>query len=250
MPDLFDSARAKLAWGRKHIRKLAQEIQVFLENSPCESFVELDPDNPERRLQKIRLARSIPQDFSLIAGDVVDNLRASLDHAIYAIAVTQTQTGIKYANFPFAGSASQFEEKLNGLKDIPKSFWPLLRHFRPYKEGNQTLISLNLACNRNKHALLVSFIGKAQITDVNVSGDGFISIPTSHSWDRIKNEMLLFSEGTETRRQGHLDFRFLIALTEIAEDEQAFTVLNIFADEVERILDAIQQEAYRLGLVQ
>lgn len=251
MPNPLESACTKLAWGRKHAEHFEREVQAFLKTAPGECFAEPDPENPDYTLQKIRLTRPLPEHLSLIAGDAVDNMRAALDHAIYAVATISASAGrgTRHTSFPFAGSDTQFEHRLNGLTDIPKELWPLLRSFQPYKGGNQLLVSLNRACNRNKHALLVSLIGIPQIVTANMSGKGFIRFPSEHVWDREKNEMLLFTEGPGAQREGDFNIRFLIALTDIIEFEQAHNVLHWFGAEVERVLRAIEAEAQRLGII-
>lgn len=251
MDSSFRSAYSKLAWGREHIKKLKLEIGAFLETPPLECFTEPDPENPDHTIQKIRLARAIPERFSLIAGDAVDNIRAALDHAVYAVAVASApaSTGIVHAAFPFAGSPAYLEDKLKGSRDIPTALWPLFRSLRPYKGGNRLLLALNRACNRNKHALLVSCIGLPEILAASMSGASLIGFPAAHVWNREKNEMVLFTEGPGAHRQGGFDLHFLVALTGIAEDEQAYTALESYAAEVERILCLLETECRRLGLM-
>lgn len=250
----FDSAYAKLAWGRKRIAELQRETDDFLRDSPCESIAEPHPDKSGYRVQKIRLIRPLPDKFSLIAGDAVDNLRAALDHATFAVASAAGNQAPRNAYFPFAASVDRLEDSLKGrCKDLPQEIYPLLRTFKPYEGGNQILVALNKACNRNKHALLLSFSGVAAIVAANFCGtEGFISIPTRHVWDRTKNEMDLFIEGPGAKRDGYFYVRFLITLSEIPGfgAEQAFLVLTVFADEVNRVLLAVETEARNLGLCQ
>jgi hypothetical protein len=254
MPDPFDSAKRKLAWGRKRITELERETEEFFKETPCEAFAEPHPDIPEYTVHKIRLARRLPEDIPMIAGDAVDNLRAALDHAVYATAFASGRAKIANAFFPFAGSAARFESQLKGrCADVPIEIWPCLRAFKPYKGGNNLLVALNQACNSNKHALIVGF---AMIVD-NVSAKmratgGFVSIPTVHIWNRAKNEMELFTEGPGVQRNGEFDFRSLVALSEVpgCDSEQAFRVLDAFSVEVERVINALEAESRRLGFIQ
>jgi hypothetical protein len=134
---------------------------------------------------------------------------------------------------------------------VPKEIWPLLRSFKPYNGGNHLLVALNRACNRNKHALLLSFVTITQVTGASMrSTGGFLSIPLHHVWDRTKNEMELFTEGPGAQREGHIDFRFLVTLREICEEEQASIFLGTVASEVKRVLGLIVAEAQRLRFCQ
>jgi len=251
--DPFYSAKCKLAWAKEHIAKLEWEIQNFLEQPPCETFTEPHPQKYGHTVQKIRLARLLPPQIPMIAGDAVDNLRAVLDHAVFAVAIAGGCGHPRNAYFPFSATAAGFEANLKGRSaDVPQQIWPLFRSFQPYKGGNDLLVALKEACNRNKHALIVSVIVIADVVSTKIHGTGgFLGVPTQHVWDRAKNEMELFTEGPGAERDARFDLRFLITFAEIpgADTEQASTVLYTFAVEVERILCAIEAESRRLGFI-
>jgi hypothetical protein len=253
MPDPFYSSHCKIEWAKKHLTELITKIAVYVKENPCESVVEPDLDKPDQMIQKICLVRPVPYDISMIAGDVVDNLRAALDHAVYAIAIASGRSNIVNAYFPFAGSAARFENCLNGrCADVPKEIYPLLRGFKPYKGGNNLLVALNQTCNRNKHALLIPFPFIAKVTNGHLSGTGFI-VPPHHIWNGAKNEIILFTENIGSQRDGYFDTEFLITFPEIEtidNREPAVAVLNKFVNEVERILLALESESRRLGFCQ
>jgi len=138
--------------------------------------------------------------------------------------------------------------------DVPQEIWPILRSFKPYKGGNDTLIALNDACNRNKHALIVSLIPDFPVLEHKMYGVGMESLiiaPKHPVWDRTKNEMELFTVAPGVQIAAEFKLAFLVAFAEIAgvERRQVFTVLGIFATEVERILRTIEAESRRLGLL-
>lgn len=248
----FDSAYLKLAWGKRHINKMKRAIRSFEVSRPWEFFTDLHPDKPQHVVQKVRLARPIPKEFSLIAGDAVDNIRASLDYAVYAAAVSSGRAEIRNACFPFADDAIGLEKKLNGrCADVPTEIWPLLRSFKPYKRGNDVLVALNQARNRNNHALLVSCEGITQVHSGSIqSTGGKISVPYLHVWDRKKNEMELFTRESSAKPEGNIELRILLVLTGIAEDEPAPRAILRFAGEAEKVIGAIYAECRRLGLCQ
>ncbi len=251
MPDPFDSAHLKLDWAWEHIYKLEEAIADFLQVCPGESFTEPHPDKPEHKVHKVRLARPLPNPLSLIAGDAVDNLRAVLDHALYAISIPRKDSHPREAHFPFAGSAARLENQIKGrCADVPKDIYPLLRGLQPYKGGNALLVTLNEACNRNKHALLLSCVPSVHMLRAALSATGGAAgVPLRHVWDRSKKEMELFTIGPGADCQAQFDLRFLVILSDIGapEDEQASAVLRAVAQEVERVLLAIEGEARRLG---
>jgi hypothetical protein len=161
---------------------------------------------------------------------------------------------IASAYFPFAGSAPHLENTLKGRTDIPRELLPLLRGLKPYKGGNDILAALNFACNRNKHALILSVTAVPFTLHGSVRGKrGPVTItlkrPTPFVWDSTKHEMELFVSGSDAQFDAEFDFRFLITLADIVPDEQAFTVLEAIACEVERVVLAIEAESKRLGII-
>lgn len=256
MSILFASAHQKLAWGRKHVAELEREIGIFLKVSPGKIVTEPHPNKPDQAIHKLRLEHALPCQLSMIAGDAVDNIRASLDHAMFAVATAAFPgKSIDSAYFPFAGSALSLENALKGRTNIPREILPLLRGLKPYKGGNDILAALNLACNRNKHALILSLAAVPITLHGKVRGTGGpISITLEKFkgpwvWDSGKNEMEFFITRHDAQFDAEFDFRFLVTLAEIVPDEQAFTALYAIAGEVERILVAIEAESRRIGIV-
>jgi hypothetical protein len=81
---------------------------------------------------------------------------------------------------------------------------------------------------------------------------GFFSTPEALTWDRTKNEIILFTTGPETENIEY-DFDVHIFVTfdniEIVLGKPAVGVLYAFAGEVESILMALEAECRRLGFV-
>jgi hypothetical protein len=253
MSDNFASAHQKLAWGRKHISELERELAAFLKVSPGKIIGEPHPDKPGYRVYKLRMARPLPPEFSMIAGDAVDNLRASLDHAMFTIAIAAAPLGrkVEHAYFPFAGSATWFENQLKRCSDIPFEMWPFLRTLQPYKGGNPLLVALNDASNRNKHALILSVAAISRTMRQRVQGiSGEIrKMADVPIWDRTKQEMELLTTGSDAKFDAEFNFQFIVTLDEVPISEHALTALYAIASEVERILLALEAESRRLGLI-
>src|SRR5258708_5919182 len=115
MPDPFDSSRRKIAPANKHLADLKREVRAFLEQKNFYNlFTEPHPSKPDHIVQKLRVAKQIPDDWSEIVGDIVDNLRSALDHAIYSVAVASGRSNPRNAFFPFSGAVTRFEANLKG----------------------------------------------------------------------------------------------------------------------------------------
>jgi hypothetical protein len=252
MSDPFDSSRRKIARAKNHLTDLKREVLFFFEQKPYEIFTDPDPTNPKHLVHKLRLTCQIPDAFSAATGDVVDNLRAALDHAMYGVAIASGCKNPREAYFPFSKDAASFERTLKGrCRDVPQEIYPLLRSYEPYKGGSETLWALNLLCIANKHKLVVP-VGTATFNaGMSFSATGFVSMPYDHAWNRIKNEMELFTADPMAQLKGNFNLGFYIAFGEIesVDGKPAIETLDLFVDMVETILREIEAESRRLGFI-
>jgi hypothetical protein len=105
-----------------------------------------------------------PFDIRLIAGDVLFNLRAALDHLAYQLVVTNGTTDentLRNTYFPIFDSAStcakKLKEKTRGMSDAARD---AIRDVKPYRGGSHLLWQLQQLNNRDKHRSLIT-VGSA-----------------------------------------------------------------------------------------
>jgi hypothetical protein len=256
MSDPFASSRRKIAWAKKNIPKLNSITKEFVKQENLYTILkEPDPHNPQHTVHKMRLLKQIPDGLSELTGNIVDDLRAALDHALFGIARIHKPgmpAHLLNASFPFAGDVDHFENNLRGrCKDVPIELWPLLRSYEPYKGGSEMLLALNEVCGANKHGLLIA-VGTAGVTTQTVvEGTGFWSMPNRPVWDRTKQEMELFTAGPQPKLHAKFTVGFYVAFGEIdgLTGKATIPLLDDFATMVETIVNEIEAEAMRLGIV-
>jgi hypothetical protein len=254
-PDPFGSSRRKLARAKKDLAKLQRRADVLIKNQTYEMFSEPHPNRPQFVVYKMRLSKELPDAISEMTGNVVDNLRSALDHALYGIAVASGCTSPRNAYFPFSKDATTFEANLKGrCADVPQELWPLLRSYQPYQGGEDLLFALNEVCTANKHKLVIP-IGTVTIAaGVSAHGIGFMEMPYPRPvWDDTKNEMELFTlheTGTQNFKCNYT-FGNYIAFGEvgIASGKPTLPNLERYVWAVETILGEIEAESKRLGIV-
>jgi hypothetical protein len=134
---------------------LQAEIDAFLESRPCELLEKIDTKN-QRYLVQIKL-NDPPERLALIAGDVFNCLRASLDHLAWCLVLRNT------GRYP--GSNTQFpilEQPDPGRFDrqtfgIATEALAIIEYLQPYHATNtfgvknHVLWRLNKLCNIDKH---------------------------------------------------------------------------------------------------
>jgi hypothetical protein len=189
--DAFYSAKLRIRRAQEHFDDLKAQISSFFAEKPYTRIVEPDP-NGTHEIHKIRLTKRFPLRWRILATEVIEHLRATLDHATWATAYLRTgNPNVEYGLFPFSNNATNFENRMRGLsKDCPPEIQALLRTFEPYKGGNDLLYMLNDMCNLSKHAL-IAFIGAAN-TNVQITGKGWtgpLEVFETAVWDRAKHEI-------------------------------------------------------------
>ncbi len=256
MSDPFSSARRKIARGKKHLDELKDAVKAFFVPGLYEKFSEPHPNNPGDVIYKVRLSRRLPDDFSEVAGDVLTNLRASLDHAVHAVAVANGCPSPNSAYFPFSKDATHFENNLKGrCADVPRSVWPLLRSFKPYAGGNEVLWTLNCTRGQDNHALLIPGVTVVETAAVEFTSKGVKwTMPAEPVWDSVKNEMELFTithGGSVGQFKGKFNLAFYVAFGDVEgiRGKNAMPLLDQFVDIADAIVNEIDAEARRLGIV-
>jgi hypothetical protein len=258
MIDIFSDSKLVLRRAQKHIIDLEQRIKVFLDTQPYSAVTEADPDGVHY-LHKVKLTKSLPNEFAVITADAVNNLRIALDQAWYAIAVACKAIGpTEQAYFPIANSLADFERMLKKrwAENFNQDILALLRGFQPYKGGNDFIWALNRICAANKHRMLAPIgvksggmnIGHAQISG-SADAPARILIP---KWDIVKQEVIFAITTPSTLIEYHnLQFSLYIAFYEV-DIVGGYPVLGILSNLlsiVNSILGALEAETRRLGFI-
>jgi hypothetical protein len=184
----FFSAKLRLARANEHLDKPEAEIVKFFAENKSTRVSELDPDGIHT-VHKIRFER-FPAEWNLLATEIIEHMRASLDHAVYA---TRTLNQTDLATFPFAKSAADLANRVKGAaKDTPPEIQTLLRSFNCYRGGNDFMHALNDLCNASKHGLIVLVAGaifSGEISGSGASWAGGVQIFDPVVWDTSNNEI-------------------------------------------------------------
>jgi hypothetical protein len=252
--DPFYSARIRIARAQEHIQDLETHIGRFFGEKPYTRIVEADP-NGTHEIHKIRLTKRFPFRWRLLATEVIEHARASLDHATWATAYLRTKNpNFRFGLFPFASDAAHLAAKIKGIsKDCPPEIQALLAMFKPYKGGNDLLFVLNDLCNLSKHAL-ITFMASAwasgEIRSIPFVGGG-IQFYDPMLLDPAKYEISYARvlKGAYFDHEVDLTLHPTIDYRENTIAEPAIMVLNAMIHEADRIVSAIEEETRKIGLL-
>jgi hypothetical protein len=176
----LDGAFAKLRRAKEHLQLFEEEASRVLVDipRPLVTDVTYDPDVP-RFLVRPRDDARVPSRLSTIAGDVIQNLRSSLDHLAYQLPILATGSPWEHTQWPIVATFDEIEEqwRFKGLRkrliDAGRwDLWAMVEFYQavwyvqefPPPEGvdiftqryrDVPLLVLNELSNQDKHRLLL-----------------------------------------------------------------------------------------------
>jgi hypothetical protein len=153
----LDRLTAKVTWAKKHLEKLENSLKPYPQRGS--DFVRFEDDGAkrERSYYLVKLP-DIPPDVPLIAGDILQNLRSSIDHVAYHLVQVGGGTATRNTYFPIAQTSAKYyaprcREKIKGARPEAVKY---LDSFQPYKDGTHLLWELHELNNLDKHRLLLT----------------------------------------------------------------------------------------------
>lgn len=245
MKNPLDGSRLKIDRAKRHIQDLDAVLGAFRcgTDYPNEVVIETDMETGEK-VHKFRLLRPPPYgQVALIVGDAVNNLRAALDHAVYACALLNGHPNPAYrtCSFPFGKDEGSFLSQLNGCTSVPAEIRECLKRFRGYRGGQNALYVLNQMCNRDKHALITpTIVGFQDLRMAITRSDS--THKTVLKWNRTQNEFILLRTKSDVEYDLKLAVDIALDAPGFESGRQIVPLLDMFVDVVEHVLMALEAD--------
>jgi len=154
-------------------------------------------DNQKRELTHfIDQKENVPAFIALTVGDAIHNLRAALDHVIWAMIGDKARNAWS-VQFPFARSQADLEDAIQ-KREIAlagQRVVDVIRQLKPFDGGNRLLYALNKLDVEDKHKLISATVGTGEL-DANQTAEIF------PNYGVRTDTRLIFSAGTVITMQG------------------------------------------------
>jgi len=191
---MFFSVKLKIERAKDHIRDLSNKLIDYLKLKPFKVVVELD-NKSHNHLWTLRVKHDVPCLFAAIIGDVIHNLRASLDLLATEL-VSHTGENANNVYFPFGNDEASLDDmiKKRHIDRAGEEIVTLVKSFKPYKGGNILLRALHDLDITDKHKSLIPVAHYAGIKNFqmfNASGP-MLTIQNMHCGP-IRDGMVLMS---------------------------------------------------------
>jgi hypothetical protein len=155
----YSEALAKREWAEHHIQNLEAALLKFRQSDPCGIATKNDPETGDLTYYVSRVP-VIPVEIPLIIGDILHNLRCSLDYLASGLVGGSRMSSD--AKFPIR-STSANDWEVSGLRMVrgaSQEALEVLRRLRPYEGGDPRFVTLQTLNNIDKHRLLLTVCPK------------------------------------------------------------------------------------------
>lgn len=154
---LTGALKLKLERAEHHILDLKRQINDYLIEADMHLVDRVDHKAHERLLF-VKKKIPIPDEFSLIIGDVAHNLRSCLDIATYNVLAPHVCGGHDSIHFPIASSEETFKATLQSARVhfAGKKVFRAFKAIKAYPGGSDDLCALHRLNITDKHRLIVT----------------------------------------------------------------------------------------------
>jgi len=157
---MADDVLEKIKRAYEHLVEFQSTLDAFRQSKPYEVTGKRDPKT-RQFIYSIVKADPIPVRLSVISGDVLQNLRSSLDYLACSLVRSHSPSApIDKCGFPIFDEVPTtkehertFARKVKGMEDKAID---LIKNIKPYKGGDDVLWRLHALNNRDKHRLLLT----------------------------------------------------------------------------------------------
>ncbi len=151
MSPSLDSPRLKLERAKEHLEVIEREIERFLDDDPYALIEECDLQDGSH-VFRMKVYAQPAGSLRLLVGECLYNLRSSLDHLAWQLALLTTPTPRDNTAFLIYRTGSSWKRNKGKIGDLPQRAQDIMHGFQPYKSpDNNWLYQLNRLCNDDKH---------------------------------------------------------------------------------------------------
>lgn len=244
----------KIERAKQHKEELQKEIKLFFDSQPYKIGTKSEPRS-KRLIYYLVKADVVPEKIALITGDVIQNLRSSLDYLAYMLFTIGPGNGTQghHIYFPIAADFDQYEsDKNRKTEGIGQQAKDLIDKVKPYKGGNDSLWKIHELNNIDKHRLLVTVGSSFGSVDVGAHMQASmrktfpdLDIPAIPLFLKpadilfpLKAGDELFIDGPDAKPIPNMQFKFNIVLNEsgVVEGEPLIEALQSMIDAVDSLV--------------
>lgn len=244
----------KVDRAKRHLSELQAVRDAFLQRKPPPYLIDRKPDSRAgyERFDVYFMSKidPVPDEVCLVFGDVIHNLRASLDHLACQLVEVAGRSASDQTAFPIFKSTrideSSFSRRVNGMSDAAKE---KIRSMQPYKNGEGhylwVLHKLDIA---DKHHKILTTLMRVSNIRINIPGRfslggpaTFVDLPlpafaAPGFGEALQTNKPFFTCERGTEDVTEIDFDVAISEPEVSEPKPVIWAANYLIENVERLI--------------
>ncbi len=198
--------KAKIERAKEHV----SDLEVSINDFKSEPFIR----NYNRYTKPPRSIEQESTRWAVIVGEVVHQLRSSLDHLACQLVEANGGTVTKQTMFPILDSSKDYEAGIEGMLDgASVKAIRFVKALKPYNGGNQSLFALHRLNIADKHRLLIT-VGAVRES---------VSAPTSAQASRYKDKGIRV---VPKRADGTFEFAPYIDTFPLEDSAEIFSTIS------------------------
>jgi hypothetical protein len=244
------SAGLKLERAKQHRAELETALSVFKGSKPYTIAALQRPETPQLLFYYVAELKDIPADIPLICGDVLQNLRSSLDHMAGQLVISAGNSVSNHTAFPIFENAAKYRSGVDQRVELMRpDAIRAINALEPYGGGRgDTLWRLHKLNNIDKHRAIFTAGSLVAAIDalphwarmapqlLPLMEAGYAFIPQDKSFP-LQVGSLVF-ETLETAVDQNLKFSFDVALghPDVCYGEPVLQTVTELTEAVENVL--------------
>ena len=131
-----DSIVAKLARAEEHVHNLDAALAGIRQRSPIRTRVVTSADQTRHSLRAFGVAAG-PPEVSLLVGEVLYQLRSTLDHLVYELVIRNGGRPTSRTEFPICPTRVKYQAAaIDKLNDVASGAQDAIERLQPYHAGD------------------------------------------------------------------------------------------------------------------
>src|SRR3990167_642520 len=239
----FLAPKLKIKRANNHI----QEFQACLDTFLKTDFYSLHINKNFAGHDVLTLdSNPLPCEIPLIIGDIIHNLRSSLDIMACEIVTKSGNIPSRNTYFPISDTRDKLISLINSgeIKMAGQDICDLIADFiKPYRGGNDSLWSLHQLGIIDKHRLLIPVVSVTQLTGVCAYDDNnnqFIDTSLSIG-EGVRLNAIATSANLHITSYGKPTFGIFFGKGDILENHPIFPTLHHLAQAVSGVIQTIEE---------
>jgi hypothetical protein len=251
----FEGSRLKIERARTHLAEFYNKFSAFSRSEFYSLRVEHDPDCLTSELcVNMDLAGLEIKRLGPIIGDILHNLRSSLDLMYEVVVLSCGGVPTRKTRFPIFESRQELENVFINSALQQRQITKHVAHFlvsevSPYRGGNESLWALHELNIVDKHKALLPVIELVAFIGVRLENDGGVGFPPSEFLAERTCRIRIhgsYRQNITLKSKGHASANVIFNVGAPAfQGETIFPTLKTLAEAVTAVIDKFEQTIFR-----